>query len=244
MKPKDRHGARTRNAGTIHPILVLRLAPLVCLLTLPLAAQTLEDAFAKMDKTAQQFKGVEADIKRVDHTAIVNEDATDSGIIRVQREKQHELRMLIDFKAPDAKMVSLEGSSASVFYPKINTAQVYNIGAKKDLVEQFLLLGFGATSEEIKAAYNVSFLGVETISGQQTWHLMLVPKGSDVSRQLKSAELWISQKDGLPLQQKVQFSNGDYWLVTYSNLKFNPKLSDDSLKLKLPKGAVIEHPQL
>ncbi len=244
MKPNNRHAIRTRIAGAIHPISVLRLAPLACLLTLPLAAQTLDDAFARMDKTAQQFKTVEADIKRVDHTAIVNEDATDSGIIRVQREKKDELRMLIDFKGPDGKMVSLEGSSASVFYPKINTAQVYNIGTKKDLVEQFLLLGFGASSEEIKAAYNVNFSGVETIGGQQTWHLLLMPKGSDVSRQLKSAELWISQKDGLPLQQKVLFSNGDYWLVTYSNLKFNPKLSDESLKLKLPKGAVVEHPQL
>jgi outer membrane lipoprotein-sorting protein len=244
MNPKDRFGARTRIAGAIHPTRVFRLAPLACLLALPLAAQTLDDAFARMDKTAQQFKGVEADIKRIDHTAIVNEDATDAGIIRVQREKQHDLRMLIDFKGPDAKMVSLEGSSASVFYPKINTAQVYNIGTKKDLVEQFLLLGFGASSAEMKSAYNVSFSGVETIGGQQTWHLMLMPKGGDVSRQLKSAELWISQKDGLPLQQKVLFSNGDYWVVTYSNLKFNPKLSDESLKLKLPKGAVIEHPQL
>lgn len=244
MKPKDRYAVRTPFAGAIHPIRVLRLAPLACLLTLPLTAQTLNDAFARMDKTAQQFRTVEADIKRVDHTAIVNEDATDSGIIRVQREKQDQLRMLIDFKAPEPKTVSLAGSSASIYNPKTNTAQVYDIGAKKDLVEQFLLLGFGASSGEMKATYNVSFSGVETIGGQPTWHLMLMPKGSDVSRQLKSAELWISQKDGLPLQQKVLFSNGDYWLVTYSNLKFNPKLSEESLKLKLPKGAVVEHPQL
>jgi outer membrane lipoprotein-sorting protein len=244
MKAKDRYGVRTRIACGIHRTHVLRLAPIFCLLTLPLAAQTVEDAFARMDKTAQQFKSVEADIKRIDHTAIVNEDATDSGIIRVLREKQHDIRMLIDFKAPDAKMVSLAGSSATVYYPKINTAQIYNVGTKKDLVEQFLLLGFGASSEEMKAAYNVSLSGVEAIGGQQTWRLMLMPKGSDVSRQLKSAELWISQKDGLPLQQKVLFSNGDYWLVTYSSLKFNPKLSDDSLKVKLQRGAVVEHPQL
>ena len=244
MKRKDRYAVRTQIAGAIHPTRVLRLASFACLLILPLAAQTLDDAFARMDKTAQQFKTVEADIKRIDHTAIVNEDATDSGIIRVRREKQQDVQMLIDFKAPEPKTVSLAGSSASIYNPKINTAQVYNIGTKKDLVEQFLLLGFGASSAELKAAYNVSLAGGDTIGGQQTWHLMLIPRGSDVSRQLKSAELWISQKDGLPLQQKVQFSNGDYWLVTYSNLKFNPKLSDDSLKLKLPKGAVIEHPQL
>jgi outer membrane lipoprotein-sorting protein len=244
MKPKDRQDARTRNAGAIHPISLLRLAPLACLLTLPLTAQTLDDAFARMDKTAQQFKTVEADIKRTDHTAVVNEDANDSGVIRVKREKQHDVRMLIDFKAPEPKIVSLAGSTASIYNPKTNTLQEVNVGAKKNLVEQFLLLGFGATSEELKAAYNVSLMGNEAIGGQQAWHLLLLPKGGDVSRQLKSAELWISQKDGLPLQQKVLFSNGDYWIVTYSNFKLNSGVSDDSLKIKTPKGVVVEHPQL
>jgi outer membrane lipoprotein-sorting protein len=244
MRPKDRYGARTQIAGAIHPTRVLCLAPLACLLTLPLTAQTLDEAFARIDKTSQQFKTVEADIKRNDHTAIVNEDAYDSGIIRVRREKQHDVKMLIDFKTPQPKTVALAGSSASIYNPKTNVVQEYNIGAKKDLVEQFLLLGFDASSEELKAAYNVTLAGSEAIGGQQTWHLVLMPKGSDVSRQLKSAELWISQKEGLPLQQKVLFSNGDFWLVTYSNLKFNPKLSDESLKLKPQKGAVIEHPQL
>jgi outer membrane lipoprotein-sorting protein len=222
---------------------VFRLLPVACLLSVPVAAQTLNDAFARMDRAAQQFRAVEAGIKRDNHTAIIDEDSYDTGVFRLKRDKG-DVKMLIDFIGPDAKMVSLAGSNASIYNPKINTVQVYDIGAKKGLVEQFLLLGFGATSTELKAAYDVMLAGVEKTGDQQTWHLTLVPKGGDIQHQMKQAELWVSQNTGLPVQQKVLFANGDYWLVNYSDLKFNPPLSDDSLKLKTKKGAVVEHPQL
>jgi len=224
--------------------IALHLLVIPCLIAVPLAAQSLNEIFAGMDKTAQQFKSAEANIKRDRHTAVIDDDSYDTGTIKIKKDKGHDIRMLIDVTGADAQTVSLAGSTASVYYPKINTVQVYDIGAKKNLVEQFLLLGFGASSAELKAAYTVTWVGMESIGGQPSGHIVLVPRSGDVSRQLKQAELWISQNHGLPVQQKIVFANGDFWLVTYSNLKFNPDLSDDSLKLKTKKGVLIEHPRL
>ncbi len=225
-------------------MIALRLLPVACLIAFPVAAQSLSDIFSTMDKTAQQFKAVEANIKRDRHTAVIDDDSYDTGTIKIKRDKTHDVRMLIEVTGRDAQTVALAGSSASVYYPKINTVQIYDIGSKKNLVEQFLLLGFGATSADLKASYTVTWDGMETIEGQTAGHLLLMPKSSDLSRRLKQAELWISQNHGLPVQQKIVFANGDFWLVTYSNLKFNPNLSDDSLKLKTKKGVLIEHPRL
>jgi outer membrane lipoprotein-sorting protein len=214
----------------------------------PLAAQgtsALDDAFSRMDKAAQKFKSVTADMKRNVHTAVINDDEMDMGTIKVKREKSRETRMLIEFMGTDAKTVSVDGTSVSVYLPKSKLVQVYDFGAKRSIVDQFLLLGFGASSMEMKMDYDVTPLANEKIGPENTWHLQLVPKSPDVLRNLKKAELWIAQTSGLPVQQKFfTSSTGDFTLVTYSNVRFNPPLSEDALKLKYPKEVKVEHPRL
>ena len=48
-------------------------------LTTPAGAQSLDAALARLDKSAQQFHAVTADIQRNVHTAIVNDDSKESG---------------------------------------------------------------------------------------------------------------------------------------------------------------------
>jgi outer membrane lipoprotein-sorting protein len=198
-----------------------------------------------MDRTAQQFHSVEADISRTTHTAVVNDNSVETGTIKVKREKSHDTRMLIDLTKPDSKSVAVDTTTVQVYYPKIKTAQVYDITGKKSLIDRFLLLGFGGTSTELKAEYDVSWVGAETANGQPSGHIQLIPKSPDVLARLKKAELWIADGTGLPVRQRfVTSSAGDFMLVDYSNVKFNPNLSDNSLKLTLPKGVQIQHPQL
>lgn len=215
---------------------------------LPLAAQppTLDDAFMRMDKTAVQFKAVVAGIQRDVYTAVIDDHEKDMGTIRVKREKSRDTRMLIEFTGPDAKTAAIDATTVSVYYPKIKTVQVYDLGAKRSLVDQFLLLGFGASSAELKEAYDVTLVGNEPIGSEKnTWHLQLIPKSRDALQRLKKAELWIAETTGLPAQQRfVTSSGGDFTLVTYSNVRFNPPLPDGALKLNLPKGVTVEHPRL
>lgn len=218
----------------------------VCLAILSAAAlmaQTLDETLARMDKTAQQFRSVTADLRRDLHTSIINDDSIDTGTIKVKREKSQETRMLVDLIGRNAKMVSFEDSKVSIYYPKIKTEQIWDVGQKKQLVEQFLLLGFGASTAELKQAYDVAWDGPETIAGQPTGRLELTPKSKDVLRQITSAELWMSLSNGLPVRQKIVLASGDYMLVDYSDVKLNPPLSDSDLKLKLPKGVQIQYPR-
>jgi outer membrane lipoprotein-sorting protein len=154
--------------------------------------------------------------------------------------------MLIELKGPDARAVSFDGKEASVYYPRLKLVQIYNAGDKRDLIDDFLLLGFGNSSAELTAKYDVSFKGVENIDGKPAGHVSLVPKSKEVLRRLKRADLWISDVTGVPVQQQLFTSDsGNYMLVTYSNMKLNPPASETgSLKLNLPKGVRTEHPQL
>jgi outer membrane lipoprotein-sorting protein len=221
------------------------VAAITPFLATSLTAQSLDDIFARLDKTAQQFHSVSADIKRTNHLAVINEDSTDYGTMKLKREKSHDTRMLVDLTMPDPRVVAIDATTVQIFYPKIKTAQIYDIAGKRALVDRVLLMGFGATSAELKAEYDVSWVGVETIGGQATGHIQLTPKSKDELQHLKKADLWIAEANGLPLRQRfVTSASGDSNLVDYSNVKFNPPLSDNSLKLNLPKGVQIQHPQL
>lgn len=219
-------------------------AVLILALAGQLSAQSLDAVFARLDKSAQQFKAVAADIKRDVHTAIVNDDTIETGTIKVKREKGS-TRMLIDFTGKDSKTVAFDGATVSIYYPKIKTVQIYDVGEKRSLIDQFLLLGFGSSSADLQAHYDVTWVGAENIDGKPASHIALVPKSKDVQMRLKKAELWIADGNGMPLQQRFLTStSGDATLVTYTNSKLNPVLTDGSLKLNYPKGVQIQHPTL
>src|SRR6266566_8144059 len=101
---------RTPSAAAPHQNYVARglaLSILLAAQSLPLPAQSLTDVFARMDKTAQQFKSIAADIRRTVHTAVINDDTVENGTIKVKREKGRETRMLIEFTGPDPGLTPL-----------------------------------------------------------------------------------------------------------------------------------------
>ena len=98
-----------------------------------------------------------------------------------------------------------------------------------------MLLGFGSNSGEIRNAYTVTLGGADSISGEKTTRIMLVPRDPEILARVKKCELWISEK-GWTVQQKFHTGGGDYVLSTYSAMKLNPTIADKDLKLELPKG--------
>src|SRR4051812_2723789 len=84
------------------------------------AADDVAAVFARMDQAAPKFKGLRADMKKVTHTAVINDDTIDSGTIVVKVPKPHDFEMLIDFEQPDRKLVGISGTRVEMYYPKIN----------------------------------------------------------------------------------------------------------------------------
>jgi outer membrane lipoprotein-sorting protein len=206
-----------------------------------LDADPLNDVFSRMDKSAQSFKGMSADLKDDDFAAPVSVHEYHSGTVKFKRSRPGDTRVLIEFTGPNAEAISLEGTKARVYYPKTKEVQEYDISSKRGLIDQYLLLGFGATSGEIKGDYEVSWVGSDAIAGEPAAHIRLIPKSAAVLKNLKQADLWISDKTGYPVQQKFITSGvGDYKLASYSNVKINPALPDKDLRLNPPKGVQIK----
>lgn len=218
------------------------LAVLLYAASYPVSGESLEDVLARMDRAAPSFKAFSADLNSVAHTAVINEDAVDTGRILLKRGK-HDMTMLVEFTAPNAKSVAVHDHKAEIYYPRQQTVEEYEIGQYRALLDQFMLIGFGTSGKELAVAYDMKLVGNETVAGKQTTHLELIPKSAEVLKNLKKLELWIAEPDACPVQQKIDLPAGDYKLFTYTNVKMNPPLGDADLKLKVPKDTKRVFPQ-
>lgn len=207
------------------------------------AADPLQQTLAKIDQAAVSFKGLTADVTKVAWIDVIRETETDEGTIVVKRSKPKDLRALFDVKKPDPRQFAFSGHTVEIYYPKMNTVDVYDLDKKLgSQVNAYLLLGFGATSKELQQAYKVTFGGAEAVKGQPTTKLVLTPLKADSAANLLKAELWISDETGIALQQKFYERGGDYQLATYYNMKINPSIADAAVTLNVPRDAKRQHP--
>lgn len=206
-------------------------------------AGDLASTMAGVDKAALGFAGLTADIKSVSYTFIIKDTTEESGRMTLQRPKPRQMRMLVEFTSPAPRAVAFAGRKVQMYYPKMNTVQEYDLGRQAALIDQFLLLGFGSTSSELRAGYDIQYGGESMAGGQMCDRLELTPKSSEARTHVSRISLWISQANGQPAQLQVFMPSKDYRLITYTRVALNPSLGKDAASLKLPKGVKRETPQ-
>lgn len=202
----------------------------------------LASVLQRMDQEALAFQDMTASLVKVAYTAVLKESNRESGTIWMKRARGRAM-MKVEFREPDVRSVAFEGTTAQVYYPKIQTVQVYDLGKNRTLIDHFSLLGFGTPRRELEKNYTIKLVGVETVEGQRTVHLELTPKSPKVLEQVEKVDLWLPEDAGHPVQQRFLQPGGDYFLITYRNIKLNTGLSDATCRLNLPRGVRREYPQ-
>jgi outer membrane lipoprotein-sorting protein len=205
-----------------------------------------EAILARMDKAASGFKNMTARITDVVHTDVINEDSPETGTVVMKKVAAGQVQGLIDFLTPDKRTVYFENRKLSIYYPKINTVQEFDLGKHGEQIDQFLMTGFGTSGTALAKDYDVRVQGTETVKGFegiQTIRLLLLPKTAEWRQYVKQVELWIPETgDPYPVQEKISAPSGDYRVITYTELKTNQPLPPNALQLKPRAGFKTEYP--
>lgn len=219
------------------------------LATLPSWAATadngLQDLLARMDQAAGSFQSMSAKVKYVTHTAVLNDNSEEGGTVLMKKVHAGLMQGLTDFTLPDRRTVAIDQRKIQVYYPKIKTVQIFDLGKHGEQLDQFLMIGFGTSGTELARDYSIKVIGPDTALGQKMTKTELIPKSGEAREYVQKVELWIPERPNqpYPLQEKIYEKSGDYRLVIYTDMKINEPLSADALKLKLPKGVKTEYPQ-
>jgi outer membrane lipoprotein-sorting protein len=206
------------------------------------APLTLPEVLAKLDQNASTFRAMSAKLERIDYTAVLKDSARETGTILLLKKKPGSVAMRIDFQEPDPKQISYADKKVQSYLPKINTVQIVDVGKIDHLISQGILIGFGTTAKELQKSYKVKVLGEEAIGGKPATKIELTPHGDSALMKIRKIEVWLSHADGYPLRQKLYQGAGDYNQASYTDLKINPPLREQDLKLDLPKDVKKEYP--
>jgi outer membrane lipoprotein-sorting protein len=210
---------------------------MLCMLAgaLALPAESVNIILSRMDQAAPLFHGMSADIHMVTYTAVIVDKTEENGTFKMQR-KAGAFRAIIDFSGQtDAREIAFLGNIIRMYYPKLKMYQDYDVGKNSNVLNQFLLLGFGSSGKELAQSYEISAAGTENVAGVETTKILLLPKSEGVKQRLSKIEMWIPANAAYPLQQQFYEPSGNYERVTYSNVKLNPSIKGN-LELKLPSG--------
>ena len=202
---------------------------------------TLDSVLKQLDAKASDFQSLTADLERTKVTVVVNDKSTESGMIWVRRDG----KMRIELTQPDPRTILRDGDNFYIYNPKIHRVEEYNLGNKKSVVDQFLLLGFGTSGSSLKDSYTISLGGEETLDNRKVILLELLPKTEDVRKQLSKIQLWLDESTWLPVQQQFfETGSGDYFIIRYQNIKRNVHIPDNEFKPHWPRGTTKLQPQM
>ncbi len=204
------------------------------------SALTVEAVLKQVDRQAKEFESLTADVERTKVTVVVDDHSTETGQMQVRRDD----KMRIELTSPDPRTILRDGDHLFVYTPKIHQVEEYDLSKHRDLVDQFLLLGFGTSADNLKKGYLITVEGEETLGAEKVARLELTPKSEDVRQQISKIELWLDETNWLPAQQKFyETGTEDYFIIRYTNFARNVALPDSRFKPHFPGGVNRVKPQ-
>ncbi len=200
---------------------------------------TLDAVLDSLNREAENFHSLTADVERTKVTVVVNVKSTETGTLWVRGDK-----MRLDLKEPDPRTILRAGDTIFVYTPGLKQVEEYNLGKHRELVNEFLLLGFGTSGHELQKGFLITLIGEPVLDRQKTALLELTPKAGAARNQIARIRLWLDESSWLPVQQEF-FETGtdDYFIIRYANISKNPEIPDSRFKPHWPKGTQRVRPE-
>lgn len=195
----------------------------------------LTEILSRMDESASRLRTLSANLEYTKVTVLVDDKSTETGRIFYRKSKNPQI--LIEIQKPEAKSILFNKNKAEIFYPKINQVQEYDLTDHSGILQQFLLLGFGTQSGELKKSYTLKLVGEEILDGDTTAIVELTSLKENVAAQLSKIHLWVSEESWLPVQQKFFQPGGDYFIARYTQVRVNRRLPSSTFEIPAAKDA-------
>jgi outer membrane lipoprotein-sorting protein len=152
--------------------------------------------------------------------------------------------MRIDLTTPDARTILRTGDRLYLYNPKIRRVEEYDLGKHRALLDQFVLLGFGTSADNLRKLYLITVEAEETLGTQKVVRMQLIPKDDEVRKEISRIDLWLDQSTWVPAQQKFyETGSGDYFIIRYTNVVRNVPIADARFRPNWPSGVTRVKPQ-
>lgn len=205
------------------------------------AAADLQSVMNQMNASASKFQDLQAEISVDQYTAVVQEHQMQTGTTAFRR-VGGSLEMVTHLTASNGAAASdllYKNGELDVYQPAAKTETILAAGANRGEYDSMLATGFGATSKDLNASWDVTFQGMEAVDGVQTAKLDLVPKDQNIRSNFSHVIIWVDLSRDISLKQSMVQPDGDSRTVNYTNIGYNKRLPSSLFELKIPKGTQV-----
>jgi outer membrane lipoprotein-sorting protein len=195
------------------------------------------EVLKRMEAHRQSLTSLRANVMMAKFNAQLGENDVTEGTVQYLPAKGRDALVRIDWTKPLQETLSVVNGKYVVYQPNLKRAITGNSKEAKGNGKAGNALSFmNMSKEQLKANYNVQYLGQATVGGNiQTWHLKLTPK---TAANYQSGEIWVDG-NGMPVQMKVTENNNDSTTVLLSNLQKNISINPSNFKVILPKDITV-----
>ncbi len=197
----------------------------------------------RLDIAAANFHSISADVEfdAVQTDPIYDKDVQTGSAEYKRNGKAFEMAVhfVEENGRPNPKILTYSGGKA-MMYEKLQD-QLYVRDRTK--FESYLLLGFGASGEQLAEKWDITYLGAETLmdgkTSVKTAKLELVAKDPDVRKLFPKVTIWVDPSRAISLKQVFDAGQGASRTSYYSNIKVNTPLPDSDFTIKTDKDTQI-----
>ena len=201
--------------------------------------QILTGILNKMEKAHLEMKSLKAELVQQKTNSQIGITDTETGsMIYKPAAGNMKGKIRIDYLKPSKDVISLVGENVTYYQPRINQVFKSSLAkaSKGKLGGYAQLVGLDSSLKNLVGNYNIDIVKDETINGQMTTVLRLIPKNGS---QFTSIDVWVNQLNSLPLQWKMVEKNGDFTIVTLKNMQVISNIPDTAFNVSIPGGTKV-----
>lgn len=199
-------------------------------------AQIVNKILDTMDAHYKALSSLQANVKMDKYNAQLDEHDVTEGTVKYVPQKdlkENAALVRIDWTKPVQESLAVVNKEYVLYRPRLGQALVGKVDKAQGSAKSNSALAFiNMSKAQLKANYNVKYLGEEKVGGTPVWHLELTPKTKTT---YKLADVWVDG-NGMPIQMRVTENNNDATTVFLSNLDKNKTLNAKIFVINLPKG--------
>lgn len=205
---------------------------------LPANAQATNEILKRMDVHYKALTSLQANVSRELFNSQLSVTDPMSGTISLKPGKGRNFAFRLDWSKPTVETITVVNGKYVAYKPSIKQAWTGDQTSKKLSSKGGDALSIlSMDREQIKANYDVEYLGQENVTGGfPTWHLKLTPKAK---ANYKFADLWVDG-NGMPIQARVTLLNNDTDTILLSNLKKNVTIPGSVFQVKIPGDVKVD----
>jgi len=197
------------------------------------SAQPISEIFKRMEQHQRALKSLRAEIAVSKFSVRSGGSYAKDGALTILPQKKDAYSVRLDSTKPEEQNFLIVANQYLIYFP---ASKIAYTGSAADS-QKLMFYPFSDLSlKTLKPVYNILYTGEEKIGGTiRTWKLALTPK---TPQNFDRIELWIDV-NGMPLQWKINETNGDWTTVLLSKLQKNVDLNAAEFRINLPKGTKI-----